>query len=267
MKQGYFYFDGTYLSDLAGKLATLYRAAEPFPHVVIDNLIPDQSVIDAVLAEFPAPGSLDWIHYQQATEKKLASRDDAQLGPTTRHVLQQFNSSTFCAFLERLTGIEGLVPDPYFWGGGLHQIEPGGYLKIHSDFNWYERLKLDRRLNVLLYLNRNWQEEYAGHLELWSRDIRRCEQKILPIANRCVIFSTASTSYHGHPDPLTCPEGWTRKSLALYYYSNGRPQDEKTYSTVFQARPGEKIKSGARSIVRSLLPPLLLDTLRKLRPK
>ena len=261
----YFYFEDHYLSGLWDRLATQYRTASPFPHIVIDNFIPDERVVDEVVREFPAPGSLEWIHYNQQTEKKLASRDESQLGPVTRHLLQQFNSSGFCLFLEKLTGIEGVIPDPHYWGGGLHQIERGGFLKIHSDFNRYDKLKLDRRLNVLLYLNRNWKEEYGGHLELWSRDMKRREQKILPVANRCVIFSTASHSYHGHPEALACPEGWTRKSMALYYYSNGRPQDEKTYSTDFRARPGEKFGDEARNLARRLLPPIVVDFLKALR--
>ena len=265
MGAGNYYFDPIYLSGLSERLASQYQAATPFPHIVIDDFVPEELVIDELIAEFPAPDGLDWIQYDQATEKKKASRDDTRLGPSTRHLLQQFNSSIFCRFLEKLTGIEGIIPDPYFWGGGLHQIERGGFLKIHSDFNWYDKLKLDRRLNVLLYLNKNWREDYGGHLELWSREMSRCEKKILPLANRCVIFSTTSNSYHGHPEGLTCPPGWTRKSLALYYYSNGRPQDEKTYSTVFKARPGEKFAKGARDVVRSLTPPLILDLIRKIR--
>jgi hypothetical protein len=261
----YFYFDPVYLLRLSEKFAPHYQAAKPFPHIVIDQFIPDECVLDDVLSEFPAPHSLEWIQYDQATEKKLASRDETKLGPVTRHLLQQFNSSSFCVFLEKLTGIEGIIPDPHFWGGGLHQIEPGGYLKIHADFNWYDKLKLDRRLNVLLYLNRNWKEEYGGHLELWAQDMSRCEKKILPVINRCVIFSTTSHSHHGHPEVLGCPEGWTRKSLALYYYSNGRPQDERNYSTVFRARPGEKFAHDAKSIARRLIPPALLDVIRKLR--
>jgi Rps23 Pro-64 3,4-dihydroxylase Tpa1-like proline 4-hydroxylase len=264
-RSNYFYFDSRYLSELSTRLAAKYQTATPFPHVVIDNFIPDEHVIDEVLREFPTPGSVDWIHYNQQTEKKLASRDESQIGSVTRHLLQQFNSSVFCLFLERLTGIEGIIPDPHFWGGGLHQIERGGFLKIHSDFNRYEKLKLDRRLNVLLYLNRNWKEEFGGHLELWSQDMKRREQMILPVANRCVIFSTASRSYHGHPEALMCPQGWTRKSLALYYYSNGSPQNEKTYSTDFQARPGERFTNNARSLARRLVPPIVLDFLKAFR--
>jgi len=95
--------------------------------------------------------------------------------------------------------------------------------------------------------------------------MKRREQKILPVANRCVIFSTVNHSYHGHPEALTCPEGWTRKSLALYYYSNGRPQKEKTYPTNFRARPGERFTADVKSLVRRLMPPILLDFFKSLR--
>ncbi|NJM87615.1 MAG: 2OG-Fe(II) oxygenase [Hydrococcus sp. RU_2_2] len=185
----------------------------------------------------------------------------------TRLLLYQMNGATFVNFLEKLTGIEGIIPDPHLVGGGLHQIERGGYLKIHVDFNKHGKLNLDRRLNLLLYLNKNWQEEYGGNLELWDRDMIKCQKKILPIFNRCVIFSTTDFSYHGHPEPLTCPEGRTRKSLALYYYSNGRPPEEVSngHSTVFRARPDEdlteKISSTEKTkiILKKLLPPIVFD--------
>jgi hypothetical protein len=168
------------------------------------------------------------------------------MGPFTRHLVAQFNAATVIGFLERLTGIDGLVPDPHLVGGGLHQIERGGRLEVHADFNRHEHLRLDRRLNMILYLNREWREEWGGHLELWDRTMRRCVRKVLPVANRCVVFATSDHSFHGHPDPLTCPPGVTRKSLALYYYSNGRPVDEITdaHNTLFQYRRGEVASSG-----------------------
>ena len=124
----------------------------------------------------------------------------------------------------------------------MHLIEPGGFLKIHVDFNWHERLKLDRRLNLLLYLNRDWPEEYGGHLELWNHDVSRCVKRILPIFNRCVIFNTSESSHHGHPDPMKCPPGRCRKSLALYYYTNGRPEGDTSdrHRTSYKLRPGEQ---------------------------
>ena len=139
-------------------------------------------------------------------------------------------------FLEALTGIEGLIPDPYFGGAGPHQIEPGGFLKIHADFNWHPLLKLDRRLNLIVYLNREWREEYGGHIELWDREMTRCERKVLPVWNRTVVFNTTDFSYHGHPEPLASPPGTTRKSVSFYYYSNGRPAEERSapHDTLFR---------------------------------
>ncbi len=240
------YIDSTYLSDLALKHHAEYITAKPFPHIVIDNFLPEV-ILHEILQEFPKPESGDWQNFKLEKEKKLASKSELQMGEKTRFLLYQLNSGIFLNFLEQLTGIDALIPDPYFVGGGLHQIERGGYLKIHADFNRHNKLRLDRRLNLLLYLNQDWQEEYGGHLQLWDSEMTRCERSVLPIFNRCVIFSTTDFSYHGHPDPLTTPEGVTRKSLALYYYSNGRPAEEildnnKDHSTLFQARPGEKFQ-------------------------
>ena len=239
-----FRFDVDYLKDLALKYREDYANAKPFPHVVIDNFLPEY-ILEAILEEFPKPGTIDWQKFQNSAEKKLASKNEQQMGDATRLLLYNLNSSTFITFLEVLTGIDGIIPDPHFEGGGLHQIERGGYLKMHVDFNHHGKLRLDRRLNLLIYLNKNWKEEYGGHLELWDKDMTQCEQKILPIFNRCVVFSTTDFSYHGHPEPLTCPEGLTRKSLALYYYSNGRPAEEilgTPHTTIFQARPQEDLR-------------------------
>lgn len=259
------FVDFKYLDNLAIQYAEEYAHAQPFPHIVIDNFLPEQ-YLDAVLSEFPTPGKIDWKKYNSGTEKKLESNSEFHWGDQSRFLLYQFNSSIFINFLEKLTGIQGLIPDPHYRGGGLHQIERGGFLKIHADFNRHEKLKLDRRLNLLLYLNRNWQEEYGGHLELWDAQMTKCHHKILPTFNRCVIFSTTDFSYHGHPDPLTCPEGWTRKSLALYYYSNGRPAKEVSggHSTLFQTRPEETFqkhqgKITPKKVVKKMLPPILLD--------
>jgi Rps23 Pro-64 3,4-dihydroxylase Tpa1-like proline 4-hydroxylase len=241
--------DPAYLRQLAERHQPIYQTADPFPHVIIDNFLPEE-VLDAVLAEFPKVDAIDWKRFEAAAEKKLASRSEQQMGNATRMLLYQLNSATFIEFLEHLTGIEGLVPDPHFIGGGLHQIQRGGFLKMHVDFNRHEKLKLDRRLNLLIYLNKNWQADYGGYLELWDDQMTRCGQKILPIFNRCVVFSTTDFSYHGHPEPLNCPEGETRKSLALYYYSNGRPAHEvkgSGHSTLFKARPGEDLTVEAES--------------------
>lgn len=269
------HLDPNYLENLAIKHRDTYSQAKPFPHVVIDNFLPE-FLLNDILEEFPKPGEINWQKFDNPAEKKLASTKETQMGEKTRILLHQLNSSVFMSFLEILTGIDGLIPDPYFMGGGLHQIQRGGYLKMHVDFNRHDKLRLDRRLNLLLYLNKNWQEEYGGHLQLWDKDMTQCEQRILPIFNRCVVFNTTDFSYHGHPEPLTCPEGQTRKSLALYYYSNGRPSEEisasANHSTIFKARLGEQLtqkkeNNSAKTILRKLVPPILLDVRNYLRNK
>jgi Rps23 Pro-64 3,4-dihydroxylase Tpa1-like proline 4-hydroxylase len=266
-----FRFDPAYLKDLSETHAPAYATAAPFPHIVIDNFLPE-AILDEILTEFPDPKQIAWKSFANQAEKKLASRDEKQMGDATRFLLYQFNSSTFISFLEKLTGIPGVIPDPHFEGGGLHQIERGGYLKMHVDFNRHERLQLDRRLNVLIYLNRDWQEEYGGHLELWDKDMTACAKKILPVFNRCVVFSTTDFSYHGHPEPLTCPEDRTRRSLALYYYSNGRPASETlgtAHSTIFRDKTNQVIDLSEpeipsfNSTLKKFIPPILLDLVRK----
>jgi 2-oxoglutarate-Fe(II)-dependent oxygenase superfamily protein len=226
-----------------------------------------EHVLDAVLAEFPDPNRGDWFQFDSETERKLATSDDTQMGPVTRHVLAQLNSAAFIDFLERLTKIEALVPDPHFVGGGLHQIEPGGHLKVHADFNFHPRTKLERRLNVLIYLNRDWKDEYGGAFELWDKKMNGAVKKVMPHFNRCVVFSTTSTSFHGHPEPLACPEGETRKSMALYYYSKDRPVHEQAavHNTLWAAREplAKRMKSGAKMFV----PPILLQWWRRARAR
>jgi len=212
-----------------------YVSAQPFPHIVIDNLFPDET-LDTILAEFPRPEEIEWAAFDNATEKKLGYKYTSPLGGKLRDFLWEMSSPPVLQFLEALTGIEGLIPDPYFGGAGPHQILPGGFLKIHSDFNWHPLMKLDRRLNLLVYLNKDWKEEYGGHLELWDRDMTQCEQKILPVFNRTVVFSTTDFSFHGHPTPLSCPPGRSRKSVSFYYYTNGRPDEERSapHDTIFK---------------------------------
>jgi len=251
------------LQEIARQKREDYARAEPFPHAVFDDFFPEPTLLE-ILREFPTPEAISWQRFNNPSEKKLASTRETQLGDFTRHFIWELNSSVFISFLETLSGIKGLVPDPHLGGGGLHQIERGGLLKIHADFNRHVGLSLDRRVNLLLYLNRDWKEEYGGHLELWDRGMTRCVQKILPIFNRLVVFSSSDFSFHGHPDPLTCPKGWSRKSIAMYYYTNGRPEEEKSprHTTVFHGRPGEEIDRTPirswKSVVLDFVPPILL---------
>jgi hypothetical protein len=260
-----FYVSRERLFSLADANRERFQSAKPFPHAVFDDFLPEW-VLDRVLEEFPDPGDVPWTEFKQVTSKKLASEGDAFFGPFTRHLFADLNSATFLEFLERLTGIDGLVPDPYFFGGGLHQIERGGFLKVHVDFSRHEKLMLDRRLNAIIYLNKDWQESYGGALELWDADMTHAVQRVQPIFNRCVIFATTGEALHGHPEPMTCPPDRTRKSMALFYYRNDHalPVDAPDDSTRYRARPNERIVS-ARTIAKRLAPPILLDAVRAAR--
>lgn len=218
-----------------------YKNAAPFPSISFDNFF-DPEFLDEVLQEFPDLSKQDAINFNDPLQKKFAGKGEKSFGPKTRELMYFLNSEPFLNFVNKLTGIEEtLYGDPYFSGGGLHEIKKGGLLKVHADFNKNPINGLDRRVNILVYLNKDWKDEYGGHFELWNQELTKCETKISPTFNTMAMFSTTSNSYHGHPDPLNCPEDRSRKSLALYYYSNGRPEAEavafkENHNTLFVQR-------------------------------
>lgn len=220
-------FDPAALSALAKSRAADYAAAAPYPHAVFESLL-HPGVAETLARDFPRPEDpVGWDHYgYEGFEKKIATSNERLLPPLIRRTLQELNSAPFIDFLEQLTGIDGLVPDPMMLGGGIHLSRPGDLLGIHADFNWHPKLRLHRRVNLLVYLNPVWDEAWGGALELWDTEARGCVQRIAPLINRAVVFGTRSDTFHGHPQPLACPEGVVRKSIAAYYYTAERPEDE-----------------------------------------
>ncbi|WP_444437319.1 2OG-Fe(II) oxygenase [Pseudomonas sp. A6] len=224
------------LEQRVAEQAPRYQSNSPFAHIVIDDFLP-ASTISRLLAEYPAdqqsPIWNDASHRDKSSgeyvqQLKRNVRDVLRMPPTYRQLFWELNSQPFLAYLAQLTGIGNLIPDPNLRGAGIHQIARGGFLKVHTDFCTHRDFGFDRRLNVLIYLNDDWQAAYGGELELWDAQMQGPPTRVLPILNRCVVFSTTDTSLHGHPRPLTCPEGVYRRSLALYYYTNGRPEGEAT---------------------------------------
>jgi 2OG-Fe(II) oxygenase superfamily len=217
-----------------------YRAACPFPHIVLESFLANDRVERAAQA-FPSLDELPWYVYDNAFERKFAYDKPADMPQTLCDLLWELNSLSFVAFLEELTGISDLVADDSFRGGGLHCVARGGRIDVHADFNIHPVTGLHRRLNAILFLNKDWRPEYGGELELWNRDMSMCVERILPTFNRMVIFDVTDTSFHGHPEPLRTPEGVLRKSMAWYYYTADRPADQKApaHSTLYQRRPGD----------------------------
>ncbi len=239
----YTVLDWANMESIVSRSREEYKFSNPFPHIVLDDFL-RSDVASQAAAEFDFMDPQHWISYVHVNEKKFSNADIATWGPTLQSLAKALNSPRFVSLLSELTGIEGLIPDDAMEGGGLHQSLSGGFLNIHADFTVHPlKPAWRRRVNILLYFNEKWPEAYGGELELWSKDMRQCQRKIAPIGNRAVIFNTDRDSFHGHPEPMRCPDGTARCSLALYYFTiEDRPEIR---STEYRGRPGE----GPRSVL------------------
>jgi hypothetical protein len=211
-------------------LAGPFRTQEPFPHLVLDDVLSvDPSLI---VTEFPEASWSGWTRYRdQYQHGKLICSDVAAMPDGIRTLVQDLSAPAFLEFLEAITGIGGLIPDPYLEGGGMHASGPGATLTPHTDFHVYVRLGLFRRVNVLLYLNPGWESDDGGALELFGNDYNQPARSLDPIFGRMVIFRTDDQSPHGFTQPVA--DDRYRRSLALYYYtateSEGFAGDTNTY--------------------------------------
>jgi hypothetical protein len=225
------------------RLRSTYQSAEPYPHIVIDDFL-EPGAVDEAIAEFPPLDPDQWTNFIHVNERKFSNTDPGTWGKTLQQILDELNSPRFVRFVSQLLGVDDLIADPSLEGGGLHQSTRGGFLNIHADYTVHPHNRTwQRRANLLLYLNEDWRPEYGGDLELWSADMKQCVEKVAPISNRALIFTTDVTSFHGHPEPIRCPEGAARRSLALYYFSVEK--DPMVRSTEYRPRPGD----GAHSIL------------------
>jgi hypothetical protein len=161
----------------------------------------------------------------------------------TKQFVAYLNSPGFIEELEEITGVQNLHGDPELRGGGIHAIGRGGFLKLHTDFNWHPSLNMHRRLNLLVYLNEPWESNWNGAVELWDEKVENKLFSLEPRLGNALIFETNDVSYHGHPDPLKTPDGIFRKSIAMYYYTPSRPNSDvrlgKSNMTNYVERPGE----------------------------
>lgn len=227
----------THLESQISELKEIYRANSPFPHIRIENFLPPLA-IEKVSSEFPLATTSEWLHYKHVNEKKLGLKNLDQMPAFTKALIEELLSDRFTRFLSQLTGIPNLRADRSLEGGGLHQIQTGGFLNIHADFTAHHRIpNWKRRVNFLLYLNKDWDTDWNGSLELWNKDMKNCAVKYAPYLNHAVIFTTADDTFHGHPDPLTCPQNVTRKSIALYYFTEDTDAKRFARSTNYQPRP------------------------------
>lgn len=244
-----------------------HLAGDPFPHSVIDDFLPSD-VLRLCQDRFPARAEQGCNSFDRAQERKKTEFSPDYLDDELRLVFMALTSRSMLQIIENITGINGLMPDPYFTGGGFHETRTGGHLGVHVDFNHHEKLDLERRVNMIIYLNDDWTEADGGQLELWDRGMTRAVQSVVPIANRAVIFSTSDHSFHGHTQPVAEPNGRPRRSIALYYYTATWDETRKAKTTVFRARPGSedrvdwRVKS--QHILSDVVPPVLYRSAAKI---
>ena len=222
-----------------------YSTAKPFPFVKIEGFL-NPAIAAQIAAAYP---SFDEALGQGRTFNALNERKKVQITDSTLFPdpIARLNvalaSPEFMADLSFITGIPTLLPDAELVGGGMHITGPGGHLDVHIDFNYMEERELHRRINLLLYLNPTWDEKWGGDIQLWDKDVKKCQVSFAPVFNRCVIFETSEISYHGVV-PISSLAPTPRQSFATYYYTREAPPywNGVAHSTIFKARPEEKLK-------------------------
>jgi hypothetical protein len=216
----------------------------------------DERILDRIVQDFPKPDQRDWIKWDTGTELKQTSRGIAGLSPVTQLFLLHLCSEPFVNMLRELTGINDLVPDPTFFGAGLHECFRDGWLDIHGDYIRHPHLPLARRLNLLIYLNRDWDPQWGGDLELWDPATKSLAVKFAPKFNRTVLFTTTTDALHGHPHRLACPDTRSRKLISVYYWSTDQALLDNAQEINFignqAGRPRLGWKSFVPPIVRTL---------------
>lgn len=219
--------------DLSSKISVAAQSEnffnEPFKHFHIDNFLPNE-LAEACLSNFPSMDDNSWEKTNTPEiEVKMRSnwKSEFDIPDGIIDAIRLLNSSPILTSLSDALEIPKLIPDPYFTGGGLNATVRGGLLDIHVDGNYHDATGLNRRVNAILYLNKNWQPGWGGEFGLYNYNGEELIKEIEPIFNRLVVFDTHDYSFHGLPNPLNFPEGESRKSIILYYYTKeSRPTDQ-----------------------------------------
>ncbi|HEX4674361.1 MAG TPA: 2OG-Fe(II) oxygenase [Steroidobacteraceae bacterium] len=248
---------------IPGSLESLrarYADAKPFPHLVLDNLFPDE-VLDAVVAESPQLNRDNWLFIEaDGLQQVLRMRTSVDMGPASYQLAAFVHSPAFLYLLSELTGVWQLLPDPYLQGAGHAAMRRGMFMEVHSDRNVAYDTGLTRRLAMIIFLNRDWKSEYAGQLELWNHQGTGREVSIEPLFNRTVLFEVADPNYHGVPAPLNCPENRARHSFIVYFHTVGGKDGNhpSPHTSVFAPRAYEKRSRTLRKVIKNITPPFLL---------
>ena len=224
-----------------------YLLSNPYPYAFFDGLF-DGDFLNEVNRDIDQSSFEKDARVIKDIEVKIRSKfeDNESLPAATRRVFELINGGRFLKIVSKLTGIEGLISDPYYDGGGMNIIENKGTLAVHVDGTTQHRMQVCRRINAILFLNDYWDKSWNGYHEQWEYLDKtlspfdeaqrwKCVRKILPKKNRLLIFTTNDHSWHGHAGVLQVPEGVQRRSLIAYYYTTSRPESDLVFGSPHRA--------------------------------
>ncbi len=248
------YINYSLLETKKEQLHKEWHEAKPFHYIVFEDFFTPEAAA-LLLKNYPTIEGEGWDNTTYINQRNKFTMTKFA-NPAIGQAFEEFNSAKLLKIIEYITGISDLVADEKLFGGGLHQSIKGAFLDVHVDFNYHPETKYHRRMNILVYLNQDWKQEYNGFLELWDMETKTQLAYVAPNFNRCVIFETNEISFHGHPKPLQTPEGISRKSLAAYYYTKERPNTEiaQDHNTIYVNTEGtggllKNLKSGAKALI------------------
>jgi hypothetical protein len=252
------------LPESVETLSSKFQSGKPFHHLVIDDMF-SNDMLDKLVGEIPPISRGHWVHENNERLRTYNLRSAVELGEVGYQLVAFLHSAAFLYFLSEMTGIWELLPDPYLQGAGYHVMPIGGKFDVHVDRNTAYETGLNRRLSLIVYLNKNWKHEYGGQLELWNADATRCEEIIEPLFNRTVLFEIVEKGYHGIPKHIACPKGRSRDCFLVYYHTaRAAGQDAASpHTSIYGPSLYEKKGSATRKFFRDLTPPLLLQALKK----
>jgi Rps23 Pro-64 3,4-dihydroxylase Tpa1-like proline 4-hydroxylase len=212
-------------------LAQAHAATLPVPYTIIDNFFPDE-LFKTLSFEVDFLQESDWTVFSNDASYRKECRNFAST-PRIQSMAYSFQGSAFLKWIEQVTGLDKLVADPHYRGGGITRVSRGDSLGLHNDFNWNEQIRLTRRANLILYMNAEWQTEWGGELELWDFDRTECLVKIEPKPNRLAIWNYDERLIHGAPHPLNCPEHIARQNFIQFYYGSNATHETPPHRSQF----------------------------------
>jgi hypothetical protein len=255
------------LGTSTASLATAYREAKPFPHLVLHDLFP-QKRLDDLVREIASIREDGWVIHEDPQLSKANLRSAVDLGESGKRHVALLHSAEFLYMISEITGIWGLVPDPYLAGSGYHLLGSGDVFDVHADRSLDHNTGLTRRVAMITYLNHDWLPNYGGQLELWSTDATHCERVVEPSFNTTIIFEVGDHNFHG-VRPVETPKGLARKSFATYFHTVGGATGVTTtpHHSVYAPSVYHRPYNAKTIMSEFIMPPGIVKAFRKLRVK